>query len=61
MGLAFGGSCLVGIAMIGAGMVFAGLAIFVFYGCKAATNGALSLTKKLVLWIKNRFKKKEEA
>ena len=61
MGLAFGGSCLVGIAIIGAGMVCTGLAIFVFYGCKAATKGALSLTKKLVLWIKNRFKKKEEA
>ena len=47
--------------MIGAGIVCAGLSIFMFYGCKAATKGILVLTKKLAVWIKNCFIKKEEA
>jgi uncharacterized membrane protein len=48
------GKGLAGMAMIGAGIVFAGLSIFVFYGCKAATKGVLLLTKKC-------FTKKEVA
>jgi len=60
-GFAFGGNGLSGIAMIGAGVVCAGLSIFLFYGCKAATKGTLLLTKKIVLWLKNCFMKKEEA
>jgi len=35
-----------GIAVIGAGMVCAGLSIFMFYGCKALTKGLIILTKK---------------
>lgn len=50
-----------GIGMIGAGLVCAGLSIFLFYGCKAATKGTLWLTKRIVLGIKSRFVKKEEA
>lgn len=52
---------LTGVAMIGAGIVCAGLAIFMFYGCKAVTKCILILTKKLVIWIKNCIIKKEEA
>lgn len=37
----------VGVAMIGAGAVLAGLSIFVFFGCKAATAGVCLLTKKV--------------
>lgn len=51
----------VGVAMLAAGIVCAGLAIFLLYGCKAATRGLLILTKKIAVWIKNCFIKKEEA
>lgn len=61
IGVAVGINSLTGVAMIGAGIVCAGLSIFMFYGCKAATKGSAVLTKKLPLWIKNCFIKKEEA
>ncbi len=61
IGFIVGGNGLTGIAMIGAGFVCAGLAIFLFYGCKTATIGTLLLTKKLVLWTCNRFIRKEAA
>lgn len=51
-----------GIAVIGAALVLAGLAIFSFFGCNAATKGAARLTKMLALGIKKLFvRKKEEA
>jgi len=50
-----------GIAMTSVGVVLLGLSIFMFYGCKAATNGILILTKRKAIWIKNCFIKKEEA
>lgn len=50
-----------GIAVLAAGLVCAGLSIFMFYGCKAATKGTLILTKRIAIWIKNCFIKKEEA
>ena len=53
------GSGLTGIAMIGASLFCAGLAIFLFFGCKAATKGTLVLTQKIVLSIKKCFVKKE--
>ena len=51
---------LTGIAMTSAGLVCAGLSIFLFYGCKGATNGTLLLTKNIFLGIKRSFLKKEE-
>lgn len=51
---------LTGVCMIGAALVCAGLSIFSFFGCKAATKGLLWLTKKLVIGIKKCFVKKEE-
>ena len=57
---AVSGNVLSGLAVIGAGIVCAGLAVFAFFGCKAATKGILSLTKKLAIWLKNCFIKKED-
>lgn len=54
-------NALTGILMLGVGILCAGLAIFMFYGCKATTKGILVLTKKMAIWIKNCFRKKEEA
>ncbi|MBQ8606507.1 MAG: helix-turn-helix domain-containing protein [Clostridia bacterium] len=58
---AFGGNGASGVAMLSAGLVCAGLAIFAFYGCNAATKGTLWLTRKTVIWIKNLFIAKEAA
>ena len=46
-------------AMIGTGLMLAGLSILTFYGCKAATKGAALLTKKLASAAKSRLFKKE--
>ena len=58
---AVGGKVLTGVAVAGAGLVSAGLSVFAFFGCKAATKGILKLTGKLAIRIKNCFIKKEEA
>ena len=50
-----------GIAVLGAGLVCGGLAVFAFWGCTAATKGTALLTKKLVLGIGHCFSKKEVA
>lgn len=55
------GSGLTGLAVMGAGLVCAGLTIFLFFGCKEVTRLILSLTRELVLRVKNCFVKKEEA
>ena len=52
---------LIGLVAISAGLVCAGLSIFMFYGCKVATKGILILTKKFAIWLKNCFVRKEEA
>jgi len=59
IGFAVGGNALSGIAMVGAGIACAGLAVFAFFACKAVTKGAVVLTKKTAIWIKNCFIKKE--
>ena len=50
-----GGNLASGLAVLAAAFVCAGLAIFMFYGCKATTHGTLLLTKKIAIWLKNRF------
>ena len=50
-----------GIALIGAGILCAGLSVFLFLGCKAATKGMAKLTKQIALGIKYCFVKKEAA
>ena len=59
--LTVGGNGASGLAMLAAGFVCAGLAIFMFYGCKAATKGTLILTKKIAIWTKNCFRGKGDA
>lgn len=64
-GMAGGGICaatgnsLAGIATIGAALVCAGVSIFLFCGCKAATKGAARLTGKIISATKRCFMKKE--
>lgn len=53
------GNVIAGIALMGAGIVCAGISIFMFFGCMVITKGILGLTKKLAVWIKNFFIKKE--
>ena len=57
---AVGGHGASGLALLSAGLVCAGLTILLFFGCQGAMKGLLLLTKKLTLWTKNRFIKKEE-
>lgn len=54
------GDGLTGCAMIGAAITCAGVSIFLFYGCKAATKGTIWLTGKTALGIKRCFIKKED-
>jgi uncharacterized membrane protein len=48
-----------GIALFGGSILCAGLSIFLFYGCKAATKGTAWLTKQGALGIKRCFITKE--
>jgi uncharacterized membrane protein len=61
IGYSASGNLPAGLALIGAGCVCAGLAIFVFHGCKIATKGTLWLAKKMVFSVKNRFARRGEA
>ncbi len=58
---AISGTPLPGIVTVGAGLVCAGLAIFAFFGCKAATVGTLRLTRKVAIGIKKSLIAKEGA
>ena len=58
---AFGGNAATSCALIGAGLVCAGLSILLFFAFKLATKGVLLLSKKIALCIKRSFMKKEEA
>ena len=49
------------VAAAGTGVFCAGLSVFMFFGCKAATNGILLLTKKAALGIKGCFMNRREA
>lgn len=49
-----------GLALIGSVFICIGLAIFSFLGCRELTKGAVWLTKKGALGLKNIFAKKED-
>ncbi|MBR4940840.1 MAG: DUF1700 domain-containing protein [Clostridia bacterium] len=49
-----------GLIIFAGGLVCAGLSIFAFFGCKAATLATIKLTKKIALWTKKCFRSKEE-
>ena len=53
------GNGTIGLAAISAGLVCAGLAIFAFFGCQAASKGVLWLSKKTFLCGKACWRKKE--
>lgn len=54
------GDVLPGVFVIGAGLVLAGLSVFLFFGCRGATAGALILTKKIAVGIKKLMLRKEQ-
>ena len=49
----FAGNISHAILLIGAGLICAGLAIFAYFGTLYATGGSITLTKKIVMGIKN--------
>ncbi|MBO7364526.1 MAG: hypothetical protein J6U26_04250, partial [Lachnospiraceae bacterium] len=57
----FRGNGLRGIVMLCAGAVLAGLSIPLFYGCMAATGGAVGLPAKITDWVQSLFYRKENA
>ena len=59
--LAVSGSAAPGLALLAAGLLCAGLSVFLFYGCRAATKGMLLLTKNMAIRIKICFIGKEAA
>ena len=68
LGLTFGSAILftfsgagAGLLAIGIGLVCGGLGIFAFIGCVKATKGMAILSKKIVIFIKSWFIKKEAA
>ena len=48
-----------GVMIIGAGLLFAGLSVFMFFACRAATKGAAKLTKRIALGVKSMFIRKD--
>lgn len=56
-----GGETAPGLAILSAGMILAGLSVMIFFGCKGTTKGILILTKKITVWIKKHFIKREDA
>ena len=52
IGVALCGNAPVGLPMLAAGLVWVGLSIFLFWGCRAASNGIVRLTGWLACTIK---------
>ncbi len=61
LALVFGGKALSGVVLIGASLVGIGVSIFLFFCCKWITNCLISLTKNMVIGIKNALIKKGDA
>ena len=49
-----------GLALLAVSLVCAGLSIFAFFGCLAATRGSVLLTKRIAIGIKRSFTRKEK-
>ena len=54
------GNALSGVATVGAGLTLAGLAVFLFFGCKAVTRGSVELLKWSGRQIKKPFIRKRD-
>lgn len=59
VGTAIWGDLLAGGALLGAGLMLGGLAIFLFFGCRAATKGMVRLLTLTATGIKRRLVRKE--
>ena len=57
---AVGGNVSLGLLLAGGALVCAGLSVFGFFGCKAATKGMAVLTRALALGVKSCFVRKEK-
>ena len=57
----FRGDVSPGLLMIGAGLILAGLSVFLFFGCRAVSKGALHMTGKIAIRVKSLFLRKEKA
>lgn len=58
--IALFGRPLAGVAMVGVGLICAGLAVFTYYGAKVVGKGGWRLVKKSVAAVKKCFEKKGE-
>lgn len=56
--LTFRGNVPAGLCVLGAGMICGGVAVLLFFGCKAVTKGVIWLSKKAVQGIKTLMLKK---
>lgn len=54
------GNAAFGILLLGAGLVLIGLSVFLFFGCKAASIGAVKLAKGILRGVKRLFVGKEK-
>ena len=59
--LAATGSSVAGAALVGVGLFSLGLAIFLFFGCEAATKGTAKLTRMIAYGLKKALTRKEAA
>ncbi|MBQ8004748.1 MAG: DUF1700 domain-containing protein [Clostridia bacterium] len=59
LGFAILGNSLTGIAMLGAASICVGISILLFYSCKSASKGTVGLARKLVIFTKSCFMRKE--
>lgn len=59
--LAATGSSTSGVALVGVGLFSAGIAIFLSFGCEAATKGTAKLTRVIALGLKKALTRKEAA
>lgn len=59
VGLLISGETPAELCALGAALLLAGLSIFLFFGCIAACKGAVKLTKKIAIGVKNLFVGKE--
>ncbi|MBR5473056.1 MAG: hypothetical protein IKU82_03610, partial [Clostridia bacterium] len=50
-----------GVAMLAGGIFLVGFSILFFFVCKWASKGMIWLSKKLTLWIKSLFLRKEKS
>jgi len=46
--------------IVGAGIILVGLSIFLFFGCRVATNGIILLTKGIAFGVKKVFRKRRK-